>query len=1105
MIEPASGFLITLSDPPPGGNHAAADDIYARSAFASVLLPLKPPQYAAKVLICGEKQARIFELNNAQLGWQEAGDVWQDPRAYLNAVILPDASVLVVGGAKSEKLLSGGEDKDKVTFAQQYFPDTNQWIRRSASDEQHPDFAYPPIARVYHSVALLLADGRIWIAGSNHDSQRNKGGVREDDPNKGDARELSMEVYSPPYLFNGTGADGKPIPAVRPTIERVRYGASYNQQFTIYTPDAPNIATVALIRCSSTTHAFNQDQRYVGLVIDQAKKTPRSLVVTAPPTPQIAPPGYYMLLILTLGEKPSIAKFFKIGPTYPLAEVYLGRDGAMGNAPIIEAGEPVPPQLPSINLSPMQLGQTRTAIIRCRNVGSGKLIMQGRVKGQGTIRTEPGPFGSPPKNAELVISRPEADPGQFTELLLTFTPGDYGEYSGTIEVLINAPEAAIFEIKIDARVEGFALEITPAPVRDIALDFGDVPVGTSKTLAITVRNVGTVNAVVSDLVFDRAEVPPGQFHWPFVIPDRSVPVGQVRTFDITYMPTVVGEGYAEATLLTESTPAPPSYQQSRVVVLGGKGIGPVVELTPPGLIFPDQLVRTASPSQTVTLKNTGTAPLVINSISCISNSNDFGQTNACPSSLAPGQSCSIAVTFHPGNSGARPGTLSIESNAVGSPHTVVLTGIGLVEPILTLSTVKLDFGSQPVGTSGAEQTVRLWNDGAANLQINSVAVTGVNASDFIITAESCDRNSVPPEGACEVSIRFNPSALGSQSAIIEFSSNAGGSPHQVALSGIGASLPALTLNPTSLNFDNQSVGTRSATLMLTLTNNGASPINIADVNMIGPNASDFAITTTTCRGASMLPGDSCVVSIAFSPAASGKRSASLMVNDNVSSSPHIVPLEGTGLGPVLNWDPPSLIFPPQPVGSFSQRQQAYLKNTGNAMLTVSNITISSDFKYRPLGGMNVAAGGFLPIDIICSPTTSGLRSGELVVASNAPGSPHRLALSGTGQVPIMTLSQSSLAFGSQRVNSTSPAQRVTVTNTGTGPLIISSVGLGGANPGDFIIGANSCAGGVLQPGSSCTVEITFTPAMSGSRSADLVFTNNATNSPQSIPLAGSGS
>jgi hypothetical protein len=219
-----------------------------------------------------------------------------------------------------------------------------------------------------------------------------------------------------------------------------------------------------------------------------------------------------------------------------------------------------------------------------------------------------------------------------------------------------------------------------------------------------------------------------------------------------------------------------------------------------------------------------------------------------------------------------------------------LEGIGLVEPIATLDPTSLNFGNQPASTRGAEQTVMLKNDGAANLQIFNISLAGGNANDFIVAGDNCSGNSIPPESGCKVRVQFNPSVTGSHSAVLEFNTNAQGSPHQVTLSGVGTTPPARTLNPTSLAFGNQPVGSRSATKTITLTNNGSAPLTVGEVRVIGPNAGDLGITAETCRGASIAPGATCSVSIAFSPTAVGRRTASLEFNDNAPGS-STVPLK----------------------------------------------------------------------------------------------------------------------------------------------------------------------------------------------------------------------
>jgi hypothetical protein len=140
------------------------------------------------------------------------------------------------------------------------------------------------VPRVYHSVALLLPDGRVWTAGSDYATG---------------SHEPRMEMYSPPYLFRGP----------RPSIASAPAVATIGTAFSVGTPDAARIATVALVRCGTSTHAWNGDQRWVDL--EFAAQT-ASLTVTAPPNANVAPPGHYMLFLLDEDGVPSVAKILRV-------------------------------------------------------------------------------------------------------------------------------------------------------------------------------------------------------------------------------------------------------------------------------------------------------------------------------------------------------------------------------------------------------------------------------------------------------------------------------------------------------------------------------------------------------------------------------------------------------------------------------------------------------------------------------------------------------------------------------------------------------------------------------------------------------------------------
>jgi hypothetical protein len=198
-------------------------------------------------------------------------------RRYLNATLLPDGKVLVTGGSSSP--LGAGDISGAVFAAEMWDPATGSWSTLAAMSG----------ARMYHSTAVLLPDGRVLTAGGGGASQLN------------DSNHYDAEYYSPPYLFRGA----------RPAISSAPESVAYGETFTVGTPEALNITKVTLLALSSTTHEFNQTQRYVPLVFTPTADG-TGLSVTAPANPNLAPPGYYMLFILNGAGVPSVARMVRI-------------------------------------------------------------------------------------------------------------------------------------------------------------------------------------------------------------------------------------------------------------------------------------------------------------------------------------------------------------------------------------------------------------------------------------------------------------------------------------------------------------------------------------------------------------------------------------------------------------------------------------------------------------------------------------------------------------------------------------------------------------------------------------------------------------------------
>jgi hypothetical protein len=207
--------------------------------------------------------AEILDTAAATPAWRTVAPM-KYARIHSSAVILPDDTVLVIGGGTS------GKFDGPIKTAELYNPATNTWTQMAPQQVQ----------RMYHSTAVLLPDGRVFSAGSDSGTQRN-----------------TAEIFSPPYLFKGAR------PSITDAPTRVGHGAS----FTVSTDVA--IATLRLYRPSAVTHQVDTDMRSVPLTFSSSGTTHSVQGVSA----RQAPPGYYMLFAVDVNGIPAVARWIRIG------------------------------------------------------------------------------------------------------------------------------------------------------------------------------------------------------------------------------------------------------------------------------------------------------------------------------------------------------------------------------------------------------------------------------------------------------------------------------------------------------------------------------------------------------------------------------------------------------------------------------------------------------------------------------------------------------------------------------------------------------------------------------------------------------------------------
>ncbi|MGD0125825.1 MAG: choice-of-anchor D domain-containing protein [Terriglobia bacterium] len=523
---------------------------------------------------------------------------------------------------------------------------------------------------------------------------------------------------------------------------------------------------------------------------------------------------------------------------------------------------------------------------------------------------------------------------------------------------------------------------------------------------------------------------------------------------------------------------------SQTVSLTGTGVLPV-SLSVATLAFGNVAVKSASTPHSFTLTNQQAQALTISSI--VPSPSDYKETDTCNGSVAAKGNCTITVTLTPGAVGADNGTLTIIDNASNSPQTVTLTGAGIAP--VTFSAATLTFGSVGVSTPSPSQITKLINNQTVALNVTSL---GMSNKDYTET-DNCV-GTVAAKGTCTITVTLTPSAIGTDNGTLSVNDDASGSPPSVTLTGAG--IAPVTFSAATLAFWNIGENSASAAQTTKLINNQSVALSVASIGMSNPDyaETDNCVGTVPARG-------TCTITVTLTPTVLGTDNGMLTVNDNVATSPQSVTLNGTSILPAV-LSAPSLGFGNVAQSTASSPKTLTLSNRENVALSIASIkTGNADFAESDTCNGSVAAKGSCAITITFTPSAIGAETGTLAVNDTASNTPQTAALTGTGLAQA-ALAPTLLTFGTQKSGTPSGQKVVTLTNNLATALTVAGISFGGANPGDFSE-TDNCVGNVAAK-SSCTIRVTFTPGATGSRAGTLQVADSANNSPQTIPLTGTG-
>ncbi|MCG7873888.1 MAG: choice-of-anchor D domain-containing protein [Candidatus Thiodiazotropha lotti] len=411
--------------------------------------------------------------------------------------------------------------------------------------------------------------------------------------------------------------------------------------------------------------------------------------------------------------------------------------------------------------------------------------------------------------------------------------------------------------------------------------------------------------------------------------------------------------------------------------------------------------------------------------------------------------------------------------------------------IYSIAPGSLDFGDVGVGVASTPMSVTFNNDNStAAIEFTSITATG----DYTIT-HNCPMSPVLLDEltSCTITATLTPSTTGIRSGSI----NITGFDRSIVLGAsylpIAPSVPLtgvgirgdLVLGSNNLDFGAINVGNSSSTQSVSLSNSGNAAVSIEGISTT-PQFSQ----TNDCP-VSLAAGANCTIMVRVSPSSTGDIAGSLTASGSGPQGPtsSVTSLTAVGLAALVSQievNPTSLSFSDTPVGTTSDGQNITISNQGNTTLSEISLSLSGDFTETNDCPTTLSPSSSCTVTVSAVPTTAGELSGSFEV--NATDGTHNLmevvSLTAIGTIAELVTSDTEVTFPDASVDSSSDPQTVTLTNQGSAPLSINSI----STEGDFSQ-TNDC-GAELAAGSSCDIQVVFSPQSMGDATGALVIDTN---------------
>jgi len=516
----------------------------------------------------------------------------------------------------------------------------------------------------------------------------------------------------------------------------------------------------------------------------------------------------------------------------------------------------------------------------------------------------------------------------------------------------------------------------------------------------------------------------------------------------------------------------------------GDSVGANLSISPTFVAFPAQLIGTTSAPQRIFITNSGPLPAAINSIFVIQPA-AFTEVNDCPGLLDPFSFCTINVIYN-----AITATDSAQLGILHDPNdtedTVFLSGVGSNSALLA-STPSVNFGAQFVGATPLARIVNF-----TNTSTFPASITGLATSKGFAQVNTCTAP-LAPQAECRVGVTYIPATNENPTGQLTASNLGPGGSQVVSLTGTGLIFTDLAASPLPLDIFAR-VG-QSSSGTVTLTNTSTTAMTLTTFT-----ASAGFTQSNNCKG-KLTAGASCTLTVNFKPAAAGTFNGTISIAHSGVGSPQVVPVVGSATT-VFLLNPASVDYGQVQVHTTSLGFLGLANNGNGGNVTVKSITVEgSDFKLTKDGCPSVFPPfmGCGDVEITFTPSATGLRTGTATVVVSDSNTPLVGTLQGIGvSAGVGTLSSGSVTFAEQTVGTTSGAQILTLTNTGTGVLTLGTI-----SASTQFVQTHTC-GSTLAAGAKCTISVRFAPTLEGVLEGTLTVLDDGTGSPHTVALSGIG-